>query len=135
MHRQEEQINNVIFPTVLYEDNDISRNVSIEGQKFIDRNNNQLFINFNDTDNNWMEIRDHQLQGKVFRVGTSSLLGNIVPQIIYHDMNRIPNFVNLTILDKDKIDIGCVYLVHRDSKKIGIANTGKDRALFCWFMV
>ena len=96
--------------------------------------NNQLFINQCNIEKFpvWNLIDDNI----IFKTGNSILLGNNMSQVIYHNLNKLPNFFNLTLLNiNTDNNIGDIYITYFDNNKITIANNGNDKCNFCWFII
>lgn len=130
-------INHNILPIIHNINNTPSKNMDnitdgiIKGQ--IISANNQLFINQTNISN--FSIWNLIQENIIFKTGKSFFLGNNIPQIIYHELNKEPVFFNLTLLEDNKDNIGDTFITYLDNTKIAICNNGTDTCRFCWFII
>lgn len=102
-----------------------------QGQFYIDKINNFIYMNLLNKDEMfvWGELTQTQ-----FKTGQSELLGYNIPKIINHNMNKIPNVIQISLLNNG-IDVGLIYCDILDENYISLVNTGNESCKISWFLL
>lgn len=107
----------------------------IKGQLYI--SNNDVYINKNNikSKSHWYSTNLNNTSIN-FKTGISFFLGNNIPKVIYHDLHRLPTFINITILEFYNSDeLGEVYVDFKSDLAFNVINSGYFCGKFCWFII
>lgn len=130
-------LNNQMILPIIIQNNNIPyyqfniNNGIIKGQ-LVEQNEN-IYINQNNNNIIWNQING--FNNINFDIGHSIFLGNLIPQVIYHNLNKFPNFINITPLVSLNFNLGDIYLNSFDDIKFSIVNSGDFNGKFCWFII